>query len=336
MKEEKDLINLTPVAPKKVHKVDTIQPNSVTTARYSFNSVQEDILTLMYSAIQDHLSTDKNIQTDLFGNPQITFNYRKVKSGKNKQQYITHAQGMINKSFEFDYTNKENKIQNVKGALVTTVIYTKDERDPNITLVINTWAIPYLLYWGKGVGGTTFSAALSLSLRSVHTKVLYKICCQHRRDGGFGKLIEDFKKDLKIKEGTYNDTKSFKKLLTRAQTELKEKSNIYFEFKLLKKGGSKVYNWINFKVITKEGFVNKVERTDMWTTIFSVLSFPYPSVENDKAMRIADNFAETPELQEKFYRRCKKLRDEFDDGKLDKQDVIKLVKYILKDDYGIN
>ena len=64
------------------------------------------------------------------------------------------------------------------GAIITTIHNIKGTNQ--VMLNINPWAIPFLIYYGVGVGGTRYSKGLALGLRGNYTKRLYKIICSQR------------------------------------------------------------------------------------------------------------------------------------------------------------
>jgi DNA anti-recombination protein RmuC len=66
-----------------------------------------------------------------------------------------------------------------------------------------------------------------------------------------------------------------------------------------------------------------------------MLNIAYPNYISSAAKDIADKLSESPERLEMFYQRLKKLKNELDAGQKEIEDVIRLIKHILKADYGI-
>lgn len=67
------------------------------------------------------------------------------------------------------------------GVVITTVHNIKGTN--RVALTLNPWAIPFLLYYGTGVGGTRYGKNIALTLRGNYTKRLYKIIAANGTDG---------------------------------------------------------------------------------------------------------------------------------------------------------
>ena len=127
--------------------LELVQPNRVTSARHDYDVRQQNILTLMIDAVQKHISQDRGIDTDLFGEPTIVIDTADVGSN-NKKHYWVSAEAMLTKTFEFEWRRPtDNRDIKTKGVLITTVHNVRGTS--LLELTINKWAIPYLLYWGK-------------------------------------------------------------------------------------------------------------------------------------------------------------------------------------------
>lgn len=318
---------------KSQSKLSLVQPNKVTNARQEFDERQENILTLMIDAIQKHMTKELAIETDLFGSPMIRLNMNDVDK-TNKSKYLTSAIGMTKKSFEFEYTNTEGKKEDVYGVLVTTV---RDVRhSPYIEMTINQWAIPYLLYWGKGVGGTVFNKSIALILRGEYTKRLYKLCKRWEDRGGFTMSLDEFRKMMHL-ENKYISPKDLKRrVLNPSIDKMKEKADVYFKCAFEKIGGSRSYNQINFVVIpNQKNQPSRNEKTEMYSVCYNMITIAFPSTKSSKARDICDEIANDPDKLEQLYFRMKKLKNEIDEGGKSIKDAIPLIKYILKEDYNV-
>jgi hypothetical protein len=315
---------------KPVMKINLVQPNKVTNARHDFDERQENILTLMIEAIQNHMSKVEFIQTDLFGQPMIAIDF--AANGLNKAKYWESAKKMRSKDFEFEYTNQDGFNEEVAGVLITTV--RKIEGKSRIELTINQWAIPYLLYWGKGVGGTVFNKVIALTIRGEYPKRMYKLCKRWEDRGGFSMPIKEFRQMMML-EDSYEGNKNLKTLLKRCQVAMMETADIYFNFTMEKKGGSRSYNLLNFKIEGNNKNKPKQQKTDMYVSVYNTLTLVYPVIKSSNAQEISDKLASDPQKLEDFYRRTRKLLRELDEGDKSVSDIIKLVRYILKTDYGI-
>lgn len=313
-------------------KITLIQPNKVTNARHDFNERQENILTLMIDGIQKHMSKKQRIQTDLFGSPMITIDLKSNGLDKHKREYHESALGMIKKTFEFEYTNPDGYEEEVAGVLITTVRHIKDKSV--LELTINQWAIPYLLYWGKGVGGTVFNKMIALTIKGQYPKRLYKLCKRWEDVGYFSIPIDEFRQMLAI-EDIYKGNKNLKKLLLRCQETLVNDADVYFDFKLEKVNGSRSFNMIHFEIKGNNKKRPKHQKTELYTHVYNILCLPYPNIKSNRAVTITDKLADNPANLERFYRRTKLLKEQLDDETKEITDVVKLIKHILKNDYNI-
>jgi plasmid replication initiation protein len=314
-------------------KINLIQPNKVTNARHDFNERQENILTLMIDAVQKHMTKQEHIQTDLFGSPMITIDLKSNGLDNHKQEYHESALGMIKKTFEFEYTNPDGCEEEVAGVLITTVRHIKGKSV--LELTINQWAIPYLLYWGKGVGGTVFNKMIALTIKGEYPKRLYKLCKRWEDRGGFAISIDEFRQMLAI-ENKYKTNKDLKKLLKRCQEKLMEDADVYFNFDFEKLNGSRSANMIHFTILGNNKKRPKHQKTDMYVRVYGMLSLAFPTSKSSMATDVANKLADKPENLERFYHRTKRLKNELDDGTKTITDVVKLIKHILKNDYSIH
>lgn len=317
----------------KKTSLELVQPNKVTNARYNFSEREENILTLMIDALQKHMTRERPIQTDLFGEPMIVIDTVELGSN-NKSQYLRAARSMMNKVFEFEYTNpKTQRKEDVMGVLVTTI--RNINGTSKIELTINKWAIPYLLYWGKGVGGTIFEKATALKLPGNYTKRLYKLCKRWEDTGYFSMPLDELREMLMLEE-KYPKIKDLKKrVLDPAAKKMKEMADVYFSYSLEKVAGSRSYNFIHFTIHANDKNRATGKKSDMYMFVYAMLSIAFPSIKSSAARDIADHISQDNDAFERLYFRLKKLKNELDTGEKDVNDVIRLIKHILKTDYGI-
>ena len=315
---------------KKQNAIELVQPNKVTNARHDYTEREENILTLMIDAIQKHMSKETPIETDLFGEPTVTIDTKEV-GGNNKKQYWEAAKSMRLKTFDFEYTNQQNQIEDVSGVLVTTVRNIRETSKIKIT--INKWAIPYLLYWGKGVGGTIFNKTIALTLKGEYTKRLYKLCKRWEDKGGFSISIDEFRKMLML-EDKYPKLKDLKKrVLDTSKERMQDNADVYFNYSLDKVGGSRSYNMLHFTIHGNNKRRPKEKKTELYMFVYNMLCIAYPNHVNSVAQELCDRIAENPQKLEELYQRMKKLKRELDDQTKDINDAVRLIKHIIKNDY---
>lgn len=325
---------------KKEKAISLVQPNKVTNARYHFSEREENILTLMISAIQGHMTRKKPIQTDLFNQPCVDIDVSEMGNSARKADYLKAANSMRKKDFSFTWDDPETRKEvESEGCLVTTVHNYKETS--KIRLTINTWAIPYLLYWGKEEdgklgGGTIFNKQKALSLRGNYTKRLYKLCCRWKDRGGFSMSLDEFREMMEIR-GKYPRPKLLaQKVLDPARDRMREGgAEIYFEYEL-KKVNSRSYNVIMFKILSNESPKVQDKVGEWYSFIYSFLCRTWPNYKSDKAMRIVEGLSQDARLLREAYERFCKLDDELTKGGRGAEDVVRLTKHILKADFGVD
>jgi plasmid replication initiation protein len=284
----------------------------------------------MVAAIQDHMTGVKPIQTDLFNQPMITIDTAEF-GEKSKGKYWKAALSLRLKTFEFEYTNRDGKIEDVAGVLVSTVRNVRETSLIHIT--INQWAIPYLVYIGQGVGFTTFDKTIALTLPGEYTKRMYKLCKRWRDRGGFAMSLDEFRSMLML-EDKYPRTVDLKRwVLEPAKRKMKEGADVYFDYDLSKVGGSRSYNFITFTIKGNNKRLPESKKTDMYILVYNMLTIAYPPLKSSKARDLTDRVADNPRELEKLYSRLKRLKNELDAGEKSLEDVRKLIQFIIREDY---
>jgi len=310
-------------------KISLVQPNSVTYAHYGYTAVQENVVTLITEQVQEHLTREKPIQTDLFGHPEITLKASEIAQGNSKYYVLKQLKELRKKDIEFAYINQVGKTEDVTTGLINTIRDVRETDD--IVIEISVWAIPYLLYWGKNVGGTIYQKAIAVKLRGVYAKRLYKICCRWQDKGGFDLPLDEFRKIFKL-ESKYKQPSNLKiRVLEPAKKELKAKADLYFEYEL-KKIKSKSYNYIAFKIFSQKSPNPDANISFWYQFVYNFLTRTYPTYKSDKAMKITETLTEN-NLIRMAYNKFSKIKNKMSDK--DDIELIKLTKHILKEDFDI-
>ena len=145
--------DITLYIPPTEEEVMLIQPNNVTFGQYSVTEWQENLLTLISDQIQQHMTREKQLPKDLFNQPVVEIKCDEAGGKNNKSKVLKEAIAMMRKNFSFRWVHP-NIHQTVEtfGVVITTVHNIKGTN--RVALTLNPWAIPFLLYYGTGVGGT--------------------------------------------------------------------------------------------------------------------------------------------------------------------------------------
>lgn len=317
----------------KKNPTQLIQPNKVTNARYDFSEREEDILTLVIDAIQKHMTKEEKIQTDLFKQPIIEIDLKDV-GANNKVQYRSAASKLRKKDIHFEWNHPDTQeLVETETSIITAI-----HNYPNtskIQLTISQWAIPYLLYWGKGVGGTIFNKSVALKLKGSYAKRLYKLCSRWKDQGGFTMSIKEFREMLEIEDKYPSTSHIRQRVLDPASERMKESADIYFKYAFHKVGGSRSYNSISFSIHLNNRNLPKEKKTELYQAVYNHLSRIWNPMKSSKCMDVTDSIANNPDRLEELYRRIQRLNREESEGKKTAEDIIKVTKHILKEDFKI-
>lgn len=312
-------------------KDSLIQPNKVTNASYSYTPIEENVLTCIMGAIQGHLTQERSIQTDLFGSPIIRIKAEQVASGRNKTTVLDHLEKLMKKDIRYSYTDNEGS-KKVTTSLISG--FTNLSGSDFIDVHLAAYSIPYLIYWGKGVGGTTFSKTLALTLSGMYTKRIYKLLKQWEDKGGIPPIdIEDFKHKFKLPKSYRSKSHLEEKVFNPAKKELDKHGDITFDYTITKIK-SRSFNTINIKIFSGKSAKAQENTNEWYRFVYRFLCRVYPNYESDRAQRIADQLQESGKIRS-AYEKFGRLEDEFTAGKKDHIDLKKLTIHILREDFGV-
>ena len=300
-----------------------VQPNKVTMAITNHNNTQQDVLTLVIERIQKYLITKQHIQTDLFLNPIIKIDTHKIAHKKNKTSVIKEIVKMCKEGVCFNYKDLNNCEKELYAPLFISVENIKKTKFVDIT--INEYTIPYLVYWGKEVGGTFFQTKTALQLSGTYTKTLYKFCCMWRKKGKKTLTISLFRKFLCIKDkyARLSDIKKF--ILNPARESLKNTADIYFDYEFKTKDDSKNTTHINFNITSKTAKrYDKKTLQDQYLTIHRFLRCAY---DDRTSLNYADQFMAHPESLKSIHEKFTRLNAK------DKEHLANCVRKIINEDF---
>lgn len=310
------------------NKDSLIQPNEVTQASYAYTAIQENVLTCIIGAIQDHMTKVAPIQTDLFGQPIVRIDTRQV--GGNKTRILKDLTNLRKKDIYYRYEDSEGS-KKVETGLISG--YTDVEQTPYVDVHVSSYSIPYLVYWG-GKGFTKFSRMKALTLKGKYTKRIYKMLKQWESVGHIPNLSPD---DLiyKFQMPASYAKKAFmiKYCLEPAKTELDAHGDITFTYSFEKKN-SRSYNVINIKIFSTEYVKEDQNPLDWNSFVFRHLCHVYPVVDSNKSKEITDQIQGQGQMKD-AYDRFKRLQDEYNKGEKGFDEMIKLTVHILREDFGI-
>lgn len=313
-----------------------LQPKSVTFGQYDISEWQENILTLITESLQKHLTKEKPLNTDLFGEPYVVVKCDEAGGTNNKAKVIASAKDLISKVFSFQWKSKNGKNVKSTGTIITTIHDV--EGSNNLTINFNKWAIPFLLYYGEGSGGGLFSKNIALTLRGNMTKRIYKMISAYKDKTYYEYPIETFRKDFNVSK-SYSNYLIGKKILEPAMKRIKESnSDVWFDYELKTKykqnnGRKPKADTIVFKIKTTAATqgtdqFRRNETIRRWVDI----AFDHPT--DNKTITTTDKIISSDKC-EMFFNKCIYYDDQITAGNMTTQHVKNTLRKILRDEFNI-
>ena len=313
-----------------------LQPKSVTFGQYDISEWQENILTLITESLQKHLTKEKPLNTDLFGEPYVVVKCDEAGGTNNKAKVIASAKDLISKVFSFQWKSKNGKNVKSTGTIITTIHDV--EGSNNLTINFNKWAIPFLLYYGEGSGGGLFSKNIALTLRGNMTKRIYKMISAYKDKTYYEYRIETFRKDFNVSK-SYSNYLIGKKILEPAMKRIKESnSDVWFDYELKTKykqnnGRKPKADTIVFHIKTTAATqgtdqFRRNETIRRWVDI----AFDHPT--DNKTITTTDKIISSDKC-EMFFNKCIYYDDQITAGNMTTQHVKNTLRKILRDEFNI-
>lgn len=327
----------TAFIPPSESEIMLIQPNNVTFGQYNISEWQENLLTLISDRIQKHMTKEQILPRDLFNQPYVELLCDEAGGKNNKSKVIKEATEMMKKTFSFRWMHPDiHKEVETSGIIITTIHNIKGTN--RITINLNPWAIPFLLYYGVGVGGTRYSKSLALILRGNYTKRLYKIICSQRDRKEYFYTIKQFRKDLDIPEA-YTNAQIEQKILKPAEERIKESgSDVWFSFKLICrtpiKGRKPKADTIILFIQTVHPKEAGGEQAQQYYYVYRWVTAALGHPIDDKAVRAIDKIIESGRFKD-FYDRVGYYDDKVCSGQMTKEHATNSILKILREDFNV-
>lgn len=321
---------------KAFDEIMLIEPKNITFGRRDYDAIQENIITLLSDAVQNHVSNKSPLQTDLFNQPIVRITADEA-SGENRKMYlIKSAREMFKKTFKMRWVHPEtHKTIDSEGVLVTML---HDVKGTNcVDLTINVWAIPFLLYYGKGVGGTRFNKYLALRIKGKYAKRIYKVLSANRDKLEYFYDIEQFVKDFAVPYN-YTNTHIKKKILEPAKQELNEaNADVRFDYEMITRkkvrGRKPKADTIAFKIIQPHPRETGGEQWQMYNFVYTEI-FHALNVTTNVPVTCADKIVDLGILKQ-AYERFEFWYNQRASGELHREHYNNKIKKYLREELNI-
>lgn len=334
MANEKDIMQFIPPTEEEIM---LIQPNNVTFGQYNISEWQENLLTLISDKLQKHMTRKEELPRDLFNMPYVTVKCDDAGGKNHKSMVLREALDLAKKIFSFRWVHpKIQKTIETTGVIITTIHNIKGTNQ--IIININPWAIPFLVYYGVGVGGTRYSKGLALGLRGNYTKRLYKIICSQRDRKQYYYPIQQLRKDLEIPEKHSNNDID-RRILKPAKERIKESgSDVWFDYEMIckypVKGRKPKADTVLFTINTLHPREEGGEQYEQYSFVYRWVSSAMDHPTNDRAVKAVDKIAELGRLKN-VYERCCYYDDKVCAGDMVRKHAENALLKMLREEFGI-
>ena len=284
-----------------------IMPNNVTFGQYHITEWQENLLTLIGEKLQNHITRKEDIPLDLFNQPYIEILCDEAGGKNNKSKVKDEIKGLCQKMFTFSWVSPNiHKTIETTGNIINT--YHDVKGTNKVILNFNVWAIPFLLYYGIGVGGTRFCKGIALKLRGNYTKRLYKIICSQQDREEYYYKIDKFREDFKVPE-RYKNFDIERMILIPSRDRIKESgSHVWFEYEMIckypMKGRKPKADTILFRVKTKNPKEVGGEHFQQYNFVYNWLKRAFEFPTDDSVLKAVEKITDLGRLREVYERCC--------------------------------
>lgn len=329
--------------PPTDEQIMLIQPNNVTFGAYSLTQWQENVMTLIQEALQKHMSREKEFNRDLFGQPYVTVKCEEAGGHGNKPKVLIETKRMLDIKFSFKWVHPEiHRTIETTGVLIQNVHDIKNS--DQITITLNPWSIPFLLYYGVGVGLTKFDKLTALSLPGKYTKRIYKIMCSkagYKTDYFYD--IEQFKKDFELNPNM-KWAQIKQSIIEPARKSIFEAGmSTYFDYDVITHKPDKtkpvaktiVFKIVNHEIKKEKLAVNSKARMYIYNWLLNAFKEWDKPEDQRIAMKYADMLMDDDEMLEQVKSRIEYYDDQISKNGMPKQKAYNSIKKMLREDFGL-
>lgn len=270
---------------------DTImQPKSVTFGSYKFSSWQINCLVNIIDKLQPAMSADikwltanfdefkKKLPLSKDGTLEIEVALSDIERNRHGAPVLNEIKKLYNQNVMYTYVDEEtNEVFHRTCRLIQTMDL--NDEGTKVKLGIPVPALRWLIYYGKGVGGTLFDKRSVLAIDGTYAKRIFQFLSSYHKKRIWEVSIEELTHDLSTPDYTAQDFE--RRVLLPAKIELANnpESRLMFKYCLVSKGkyarrGRKKLDTVIFKIYDKK-YRDECEdfETDNWEEEFNKKGF---------------------------------------------------------------
>ncbi|MBR1526304.1 MAG: replication initiation protein [Prevotella sp.] len=329
-------MNTTEKEKDSIRDLILLQPDNMTFGQYNVSELQDNILTLIYEQLHKHMTREQPVSCDLFEEPYVKIKCDEAGGKNNKSKVLKGARDLMNKVFNFRWVHPHiHRTMETSGIIITTIH--NDVGTNFIRLNFNKWAIPFLIYYGKGVGGTFFKKSIVLKLRGDKTKRIYKIICSQADQTVYDYPIKQFRQDFEIDDKRDNYYIK-QKILVPVRDRIKESSSdVWFDFELITKykkdnGCKPMADTIRFLIKSTKATDGTPQRArNEFVLRWLGIALEYDGYYVEQAFNSIMQSPKTDEIYNRFAYWDKQITS----GEKTTQHVKNSIRKLLRDDFNI-
>ena len=318
------------------NEITLCQSNMLTESRYSFSRIEKKCIYLVISKVRrDYV--EGTMQKDLFDNMRVEINASDLALIAD-ESHTKHAKDALRALRHRDIEMEDEEGNWLNTGFITMAKYTA--KTNKFLVEVSSEIMPHLVELARKF--TAYSLTVAMTLKGKYSQRFYELCCQYRnrieKDGfaGFHKTQQQLR-EMFCLEDTYPLNALFnQRVIESARTELKElydnnQCDLYFDVNIKGRGKSMCYD---FKIRTREGEqARQMEFEDArkkWAFIYGTLQALFRK-DPKYVEKIAKQVEFHVELITPVFEKIQKLKNEYPS-----KDLAKLLRYILKEDFGLS
>lgn len=257
------------------------QPNRVTNAKYSYSLVQEKIFNLVMFYLQQDIKQSMGgmavSQMNLFRTQEdikIPIAMKHIASPQQYPQVRESAKALVGIVVEMRDRHLDGSGEFIKWQGLFRSVEVSETKPSVLLITIDKQVAKWLVSVNQGLDGkprefTGYYLEAANGGNNKYTSRIYKLICSWKIKGGFHMPIDELRENLCLGDKYTNFNGIKKSILDPVQKELKEISDIYFNYSEVKEG--KKVTGINFKVLDNTTGTQSDKEAKLFYNLYDVI-----------------------------------------------------------------
>lgn len=307
------------------------KPNHILTSRFALSTIEKNIIYTVLDQLQKVMSMDLNqryTEQEVFVELKVIDKNRNYKRIKNAVKRLASKQVEYEKSIPNG--RKADRIQDIVTSLISGLKYERNSEF--ISFIVPSSACRFFCYIGGGY--TNFQKTIAISLTSNYSKCMYELCCRWIDKGGYQCTIDEFRLLMCTGEKYKQISHLRTRVLEDSQRELKKKADVFFKFKLHKRGSK--YHLISFKFCRNTEVKDEFRgiNSQQYIFVYNFLNRFFSNQMDSKALDYSESIAQAGKI-DMAYSRFSRLDDDYTSGRKNKGDIRNLLRKIILKEMGV-